>query len=825
MPTFLEQLTNTEIKVRFKEPFLTAGLNEKMTGIIPQGIYRGFKLTTNASAMTVTVEADANEGDHLAVYTPADGYSLTLRRTTGDFSIDLTALASKTVVLALYADYETATDTSAIIRAYELSPSDEYTIASELAELVTLGTVVVPASGVIPAANITPDYRKAAWTQLAPESREGVQLVENGGFEFGMDTTFPIAQGEVTISGWDTVNDFQDFGVFGSIDLLDSHSGFKSLALSLLGFAGQYYFVPQFRVFPVTPGSVITMEAWVKQEGSTGDLPTDNILSLTFYDYDLVYDDWFPLTQVAIGNIGWTKFSRTVTVPSTSYYVQVAVDIYDAAGTADGLLHIDDASVWMERQVVGEDAADTRVDIRSDVNAGMLSMLPPHVSGFDTYFERILRLVHEGVSGGLDQLSLRSSLADRDFILNLVKGAIDVARNVQGLGSDILLESEAATIPRIETPVRSTSGDYTFLWEMGTPDELIRIYAAPDTSASVKSNLVITVNAEWYDSGGGAYKWRRDVAGAALREDWGPYSKLTYAFLESAASPWDDADWNDGTNGYRISRAATDSTYGSIFTIDRLADLVRETRLGNSLLGTAADAAISRLKMPIPAPATGRYVPLFEGDSASGSTQQKPRIYITRQDDSIAEGTSGPRLVFTYNAYWNGTSWTSDDSSETSTRMDFAAGKSGTPENVEGVYFFSRPISGTNWTDSAWRNDHISAGRYTERLLCAENVVKSWGQVFCAATTPTLRQGFNVSSPLSYSGSGGPVLNIPFVAAFDSSNDMCAVATTDDVGTAAPSVVNTSATQLDIEAYDDTGAQITLNGSLLVVTFIVMGRN
>lgn len=831
MPTFLEQLTDAEIKVRFKEAFLTAGMNEKMTGAVPAGIYRGFKLTTHGSALTVTVEADGIEGDHLAIYTPADGYTLHLRRTTGDFSIDLTALASKTVVLALYADYETATDTSAVIRAYELSPSDEYTIAAELAELVTLGTVVVPASGIIPAANITPDYRKAAWATVAPERRDAVQFVEDGGFESALVDV--VLQGDWTVPGWNCEGLF--LSGLASLDVISvaAHTGNKYLELTLPGLAvGPVLSFAQTNLYPVVPGAILTAEVWLKQTGATVNTPAiDNFFRIIFYDSTLSAVDDFYITDQSLGNISWTRFKKTVEVPATAVYMVVLLEFFDGTVGADGVIGFDNIQVWMDRRIVGTDEVDNRANIVSELHTGGVALAPPTYTDFDDRIDRTVQMRNTGPSGGDERIEMASSYRGYDFVLDLIRGGLDMSKVIEAIGSGMLGQADAAEVPRISTPGNNTSGNYTFLWEMGGNSvRPTRMYIGPDSFNASKPVMFITTNAEWYDSGGGAYKWRFDEVGPAARLELRSNGVDVYHYTQGGTSPWDDADWNDGTTGFRSFRGATETTYGSIFGVDYFADLAQRTRLGNSLLGSAAEAIIPRLQLPVTAPATGRYVLLFEGDSAGGGTQQKPRIYVTREDDSIAVGTSGPRLVFTYNASWSGTNWSSDDTSETATRMDFAAGKSGSPENVEGVYFYRRPAIGTSWTDGAWRNDYVSPTRYTQRLLCADNVVKSWGHVNCAAGAPTLGRGFNVntgSGSFSYFGSGPYYVDVPFVTAF-SSAEYAAVASginSNDISSThvLQSVITPSVVRFWVK--DDTNSDVVLNASDIEIYFIVMGTN
>lgn len=180
MPTSLQSLADSEIDVRYKEPFLTASLNTKVGGgVVPVGCYRGFNLKTNVAALTITVEAAAS-GDHTAVVESAAGAALTVRRLTGDFSLSLAAFAGSTVVLAVYANYTFGSTTVGDIRAYTVA---EYDALLSYADLCFLGTVVVPGAGVIPAANISENRRTRSTDSV--ERRIGTPLLHNSQFARG----------------------------------------------------------------------------------------------------------------------------------------------------------------------------------------------------------------------------------------------------------------------------------------------------------------------------------------------------------------------------------------------------------------------------------------------------------------------------------------------------------------------------------------------------------------------------------------------------------------------------------------------------------------
>jgi hypothetical protein len=204
MATIINTLSADSVKMRYREPFLTAGLNAKNSFVAP-GTYRGWYLATNIANNAVSVVADPVKGDHVAVYQTVAGFSLTLVVTGGDLNVSLASLVDvveKTWVIALFAEYAVGTTTAGQIRAYELDPTDEFTIAAENPELVVLGTVTIPASSAapIPAGNITSDRRRYAWAATPPDAVAWTPLVKNSSFEYG--EVVPGTNTERTIPFW-----------------------------------------------------------------------------------------------------------------------------------------------------------------------------------------------------------------------------------------------------------------------------------------------------------------------------------------------------------------------------------------------------------------------------------------------------------------------------------------------------------------------------------------------------------------------------------------------------------------------------------------------
>jgi hypothetical protein len=194
MPSTLNTFASNEVSLRFREPFLTAGINRSATLTMPRGIYKGFAIGTNASALTLTINPATINGvvtESVAiVYADAYGstsndLAFTVRRNTA-FNIDVSQYVSQTVVLGLFvthvANSVVGPSTVAEIRAYTVAEYTALTTQDKLT-FVPMGQVVVPASGVIAASAITPLFRMEAWENIAPGAFPWSQLVRNSGFE------------------------------------------------------------------------------------------------------------------------------------------------------------------------------------------------------------------------------------------------------------------------------------------------------------------------------------------------------------------------------------------------------------------------------------------------------------------------------------------------------------------------------------------------------------------------------------------------------------------------------------------------------------------
>lgn len=339
MATTVATFGGDETSMRFEQPLLTEGLNRKMAVHTAPGIYQGFRLSTSGSALSVTISGSRN----FAVYESLEGFSLSISR-SGSFSINLSSVASKTVVIALFASYQIGTPTVAEIRAYEIFPSDTLTLAPESLELIILGTVIVPASGTIPEANITHDGRRPAWATTAPEAVPWTPVVRNSSFEYGVNGS----NAKFAISDWINRTDLAVNGSF-RLGTTTSLAGSRSLEFNKLSGSTSTGRLEQLVEVSVTPSQLVRVVVYTRQ------LLT--VISGT-YSIKLQWGDSNStasastsiVTSIPSAELTFRGVERTLAVPTAAFVLKaVSVEVTNLVSTTSGVSVVfDDLQVFLE---------------------------------------------------------------------------------------------------------------------------------------------------------------------------------------------------------------------------------------------------------------------------------------------------------------------------------------------------------------------------------------------------------------------------------------------------------------------------------------------
>jgi hypothetical protein len=333
------------LKVKWKEPYVSEALNLKMAVNTPRGFYRGFRLAAHADPLTVTVAADTDGGDSIAVYEVGAGdtavpkYAITIRK-TGNIALDLTTAAGTTVYICLFATYIVGSTTSANMRAYTAAEFAALSAALR-GELLILGTVVVPGSGVIPAANITMDHRTNLFETRTPEASVWKQLVTNGGFEWGKVDEV----GASAVPGWLAFNSSCTWRI-----TQNPSSGQNGLTLNMTSTTSSGLIVQELG-YPCLTGQAFKTRIHTKnlKISSGGSLKLTAVFSKGTDQSTQTTVDVVTLPTTAVD--GSFQVTEAFFVVPATYYVLERIEIkatgYTVASTGDAI-HIDNVQVWAE---------------------------------------------------------------------------------------------------------------------------------------------------------------------------------------------------------------------------------------------------------------------------------------------------------------------------------------------------------------------------------------------------------------------------------------------------------------------------------------------
>src|ERR1035437_5885409 len=94
------------IKLRWLEPYVSVGINQKSIGLQPKGVFTGFNVVPGTDPLTLDIQVDATLGISGAniLETTGGKYCVTLIQTT-NIPVSLAAVFSQTVYVVLDAQY------------------------------------------------------------------------------------------------------------------------------------------------------------------------------------------------------------------------------------------------------------------------------------------------------------------------------------------------------------------------------------------------------------------------------------------------------------------------------------------------------------------------------------------------------------------------------------------------------------------------------------------------------------------------------------------------------------------------------------------------
>jgi len=845
MSTFLAQFVDSEIKVRFKEPYITAGLNEKLVGIVPRGIHRGFRLAPGVSNYELKIEADPETSDHVVQYETGTGYSLRIRKTGGDFNLDLTSIAgNKVFVIAIYAQYVFNSDTSAVIRAYELSPTDEFTIAPELDELAVLGEVTLTSTPApIVLADLDEKYRSSPWEVTSRGIREADQIVQNGDFSLCSDDS-PSA-GEILWPCWDYPGVTETGVSFQVVSTGSPQIGFQHLALTLTGAGSQIGVLPYEGLYRVRERTRVKASVAVKHSSLTPGPGSSGHLGLRVRAY--ASNPSTVLSTYYIDNLSpGTSYADVIDafcVPAGTHWISVDVYFDDDGASSTGTIYFDNVRVWLEQPDLVSGRSESSLPLHAaamPVRSLDIAPSPGVYASLEAFLDKLLTLRHD--SGDVYLWQKRRDAGN--FLLNMPNGRLD-------LSGTIASAAEGASARITSTYPDAGVAKYVLLWEATRSSGVgVRLYVS-DADVGSEDGFVLTVNALWNGS-----QWVRDYSATSsyYRLSSGHLSMYTYS--SSDPSPWNDSGW--GTPGVKNLEFPEDSRgkgtmlwTGSVY-------------LGTRLINDATDAETPRIDTDVALDATSTYTLIWRGSMLSSD----PYIRLYSGSDGLR---SESVLVFTVNAEFESSAdtWSRDNDSFDSMRLDISNGRLNvmlmdnaesngwddtdwesisTATNANNLLTTRYITTGGPGNDVTFNNALLTlcslntgpaGNRYNplynsvpiSHTLYSCNMVKAWARfTITPSATVAINDGFNISSIAADANHDLVVdlalamanTNYSVVCLSDDSYQSGAVWQLTDVGTR-------TATQFQLRLYDPSGSVLNIDalpgGEEVHGTLIVVGRS
>lgn len=792
MPTTIANPGDSIAQVRFKEPYVSTGLNKKLFGLVGAGVVRGGKLQTAGAGLNITIVADSVEGDSIYSYQDLNDLQFTVRQ-DGNVNLNLAAVAGTTVYVCLYLSYVIGATTVVEWRTY--TEAELFTVpVAEAPFVVILGKVVVPGVGPILASAITPAKRRLAWDDKAPPS--WMQVVQNTGFEHGFTASIT---GFFGIEHWLG----SSFGTPNyRISTTAPYEGTREFQLEAPApVATSLRVLYQQTLIRVTPGQFV--RGRVRVRGTTFG-PIDPLghqgIALSWLDNDQVpvSVSWIEDNALS-GTFAYTLIDGIVEVPAGVAFMRVAVGIHNnGAVLPAGSIFFDEAMCWVETQHPLLDAQDENRIERSMASEmwGLVPQFFDAATSMDDFVKRTWQLIKSAQTGApvLDTIlaGLKGGAAWRLF---MSKGQI---RSDGWASGDF-------DIPRFISQWISSgavAANWTVLWEIGNATSTVnkvRIYARHGQVAGPfeAGDFALVINARW----DGALWNKDDTTRKAFllrlnaQEDvTGTLGGLSFWHQDEVTNSWADSAWkqtmNFGSAGYQLE-----------------------------------DAAIT---FTVPAGFAGQILTALSGNVA------------TQPDFHVSQRISDGAMIISHNADWDPVAllWNYDIGATTEAiRAVFLEGKLSI-ERFTGA--------GPTWAEGAWLlaydfNWDATAGDYLffdadaasatldpggPNRLFADNIAKMWAVVESDGVGGiVITDAFNVQSVVLL---GGGVARITFYDAFTTGATMpYAGAALTAAGGPVPEFISYNhgtPSRVDVTVYDAAGAAVDLSTTARTVCIIGFGH-
>lgn len=531
MPVDVLALPSSSMNTKWKEPYASASLNQKLVGVIAPGIYRGLLLQPDIALgdRTIVVQVDPVKLDHVAVYENANGFSVTYRDgTSGNITLLLTAYSNITVVICLFIDYQSGVTTTGSFRVFTVAEFNALS-ASDQNALVVLGTVVVPVSGAIPSGNISPLRRTLASANFQEGMVPNSPLVRNPGFEIGAtNATYPKSS-----IFWDK-SVTAGTGTWKTSTVVVA-TGVKAIELSVAAGALTGDLSQQVGI-ETAAGEQFFASVSLKQ------LKTISSGTLQFFmEWSDVNDALLTTTTQSLDGGGIDIAFRTVPVAALAPAGAVSLRTIGIRATALSPLtfgifaYIDNVDVNVvprnPKYPYPLDQAFRRNEITSGLvvedKAGNFSSLAA-LLGFD---------LSTPASEGRAVLERR----DQDYSGANLPPVFALFGRLFQLGSKLLGTDANALKPRISADISTVGGvEFTLMWESGRNGETTGTYTQPVVRmyGSPSGMLFFTANAAYNGT-----NWNKDVAGVEAFRLQIAGSQIGILYQIAGTATWAEASW------------------------------------------------------------------------------------------------------------------------------------------------------------------------------------------------------------------------------------------------------------------------------------------
>lgn len=555
MPVDVLTLPLSSMNTKWKEPYASASLNSKLTGVIAPGIYRGLVMAPDplSGDRTVLIKADATSGDHVAVYQNSSGYSVTYRdATSGDITISLASYSNVTVIVCVFVNYLPGVDTTGSFRVFTQAEFNILT-ADVRNALVILGSVAVPVSGVISSSAISLQLRTLASSNLASGTILNAPLVRNPGFELG-ETNATYAKSSVF---WDKAVTVGSGTWKTSTSIVNTGSKSIEFNVTSLPITGE---LSQQIGVETAEGELFLISVSIEQLKTV----SSGTISL-FLEWADVNEDILSTTTLSLdGGIdaSFREVSTIVAAPAgASSLRRAGIKATALSPSSTGVFaYIDNVNVFVVPR-------DTKYPypfdqaVRRNISARGIMLGDPLGDYAD-----IAALLRFDKSTPSSEGTV--SIERKDQNSAALPPAIALLGRILSLGSGLVATETDALKARVAAPYGVAAGiDYTLIWESvpvsGTTSPM-RWYVS---STGV---MVWTVNAKWNSPT--ANQWNKDTSGTIAYKFQVSGADFSWQLRDASLNTsWLDSGWD----AQRVFRPVSDTSPNYIEEVRDATSLLR----------------------------------------------------------------------------------------------------------------------------------------------------------------------------------------------------------------------------------------------------------